>query len=199
MFISCCQLTWDNLTSCPAGSGSSADNYNALILHHDSCMAPPLLAEKGIEMRVKMVGNVRWECLTSGWDLSWLETWEWFERLKMNLTSVCGSLSSPLDHASKRCKKSRCPSRHKQPVGFLGRWQRGSGPLSLGRRMDKRLIIRRGEVTFRKFRDGAVGLSWECFDACFSSFTSGNNQSCMQWNSNNNGLSLIQLEQCVQL
>ena len=58
MFISCWQLTWDDLTSCLAAS-YSADNYNALILHHNSCMAPPLFAEKGIEMRVKMVGNVR--------------------------------------------------------------------------------------------------------------------------------------------
>merc|ERR1719458_718909 len=30
---------------------------------------------------------------------------------------------------------------------------------------------------FRKRRDGAVGLNWESFNACFSSFTSGDNQS----------------------
>ena len=64
MFISCCQLTWNDLTSCLAFSGApelriSADNYNALILHHDSCMVNPLFAEKGIEMRDKIVGNVR--------------------------------------------------------------------------------------------------------------------------------------------
>ena len=53
MFISCWQLTWDDLTSCPA---VSADNYNALILHHDSCMETPPFAEKGIEMRGKIVG-----------------------------------------------------------------------------------------------------------------------------------------------
>ena len=176
--LSSCQLTWNDLTSCLASAVLSADNYYDIILHHNSCMLSPLFAEKGIEMRGKVVGNVRWECLTSGWDLSWLETWEWFERLKMNgnLTSVCGSLSSPLAHPAKRCKKSGWRCRHKPQVVFLGLWQRGSGPLSLGRRMDKRLIITRGEVTFaRKRRDQAVGLSWEGFDASCSSLSSSNN------------------------
>ena len=72
----------------------------------------------------------------------------------------------------------------------------------LGGEWIKRLMIRRGEeVTFAlKRRDRAVGLSWESFNACPSSISSGDNQCCMQWNSNNNGkLSLIQLEQCVHV
>ena len=104
-----------------------------------------------------------------------------------NLTSVCGSLSSPLGLAAKRCKTSRCPSLHKLQVVFLGWWQRGSGGISLGRGMDKRLIIRRGEVTwFRKRGDRAVG--WESFNACCSFFSSCDNQPCNQkaeLNSNN--------------
>ena len=58
MFISCCQPTWDDLASCRAAI-SSADNYDALILHHDCCMDSPLFAEKGNDMRGKMVGIVR--------------------------------------------------------------------------------------------------------------------------------------------
>ena len=58
MFISCWQLTWNDLTSVLM-SVRSADNYNALILHHDSCMETPPFAEKGIEMRGKIVGIVR--------------------------------------------------------------------------------------------------------------------------------------------
>ena len=48
--LSCCQLTWNDLTSCLAAA-APADNYYDVILHHDSCMAPPLFAENGIEMR----------------------------------------------------------------------------------------------------------------------------------------------------
>ena len=55
--LSCWQLTWDDLTS--GYAVKPADNYYALILHHDSCMGIPLFAEKGIEMRDKIVGNVR--------------------------------------------------------------------------------------------------------------------------------------------
>ena len=58
MFISYCQPTWYDLTTCKAAFIPS-DNYYALIFHHDSCMVAPLFAEKGIEMRDKMVGIVR--------------------------------------------------------------------------------------------------------------------------------------------
>ena len=57
--LSSCQLTWNDLTSSPAAAVPSADNYYDIILHHDCCMKIPLFAEKGIEMRVEVVGNVR--------------------------------------------------------------------------------------------------------------------------------------------
>ena len=182
--VSYCQLTWHDLTSGSAAVSPPTDNYDA-VLEHDSCMVQPLLAEKGNHLRGKMVGIVRWGCLTS---LGWTHGMICF-------TSLCGSLSSPLDHGAKRCKKwqSMANIRHKPPVDFRGRWQRGSGQVSLGRRMDERMIsmrssLRGGEVTLRKRRDGALG---ECFNAFVSSCSSGDDQSCNNGkavcNTNNTG------------
>ena len=75
MFISCWQLTWDDLTSCLAAA-PPADNYYDIILDHDCCMGFPLFAEKGIEMR-DVDG---WECQMRVFDLKvrslLVETWE---------------------------------------------------------------------------------------------------------------------------
>ena len=61
--------------------------------------------------------------------------------------------------------------------------------------MDKRLMNRRGEVTWSwKRRDRAVG--WESFNACCSSLSPGDNQSCNEnvIQTTNGRLSLNQLE-----
>ena len=113
--------------------------------------------------------------------LPWLKR-DWEEARLLVLTSMLRSESIPFGHFAKRCKMSRWIFHRRRPVDDRFPRQRGCGRISLGRRIKGREWW---EVTWcRKRRDeggyymGAGWWSWEHFVACFSSNSTGYNESC---------------------
>ena len=127
---------------------------------------------------------------TAAWDHLFCLKRDWEESKWLVLTSMLRSESIPLVPCAKICKMSWCRTLRRRPVGDRFPRQRGCGNISLGRRIKG---WEGWEDTFaRKGRDGAVGYSWESFDACFSftkPSTSGYDESCKRKaveNTNNN-------------
>ena len=158
----------------PGFAAALSPKQDNISLCNNSGMETPLLAEKGLK-----------------WETIWSDIF---------ITSMLRSESIHLAHCAKRCKKSGCWSPHTPKFAAHCRRQRGSGRISLGRR------IKGWEVTwFRKRRDGAVDIiSWESFNACFRSIStccssSADDETCKRktaWITNNDGsfsLNLLKL------
>ena len=118
-------------------------------------------------------------CASLGWE------WVWYEIQGNRIFYTTSMLrrGSIHGHCAKRCNQSWWIP-HRTPQARCWR-QRGSGPFFLGRRIKIILrgltwlrVILRGLTWLRKRRDGAIGFSWESFNACFSSISSADDQSC---------------------
>ena len=126
-------------------------------------MCIPVLAEKGLK-----------------WETIWSDIF---------ITSLLRIESIHLAHCAKRCKTScRGEPLRTRPAAAHCRRQRGSGHISLGRR------IKGWDVTFaRKRRDVTVSIRWESFNACFRWTSSSDDESCNRKGKLNEVRKLIEL------
>ena len=107
LFCNLCKLTFYYFTGVDAAAPVPANDDDLSLCQCNSCMARPLLAERGL------IWKVRWSVFTS--------------MLRIE--------STDLAHCAKRCKRFWCQreSHHRPPASC---WrQRGSGDISLERRI----------------------------------------------------------------
>ena len=109
--------------------------------------------------------TMRWSVgrTTAAWlDLSWLKKGLKWETLRSDIfiTSMLRILSTHLAHCAKRCKKSECRILRMRPIAARCRRQRGSGLISLGRRIKRmRALPLRGKGGMLQLRSLAGKVS----------------------------------------